>query len=241
MHNVFGASNSNFHNASLCCTATMCTCNQWERPLKLSFGPNYALYCWLWWPVCLITVHIHYQRVLCCLDANGSCTTLWVEVFTPAALSLPPVRRKRPWCTTPSTWWPPPLNAPPRSPSAPSSATDTNPGASDHASWTCSKTWVRCSGFYSRSSIHHIHLYHCLPPRQFLWAAGAETEELVNQITRVLVMVAVHLMVPLKRQFTRDTERVSCGLDKYSPVQLQGNRMVNMGPVKWDFATFAKT
>lgn len=71
----------------------------------------------------------------------------------PAEVSPPSFRRKRPWCTTPSTWWPPPLNAPPRSPSAPCSATDTNPGASDHASWTCSKTWVRF--FRALSAVIH--------------------------------------------------------------------------------------
>lgn len=112
----------------------------------------------------------------------------------PAEVSPPSFRRKRPWCTTPSTWWPPPLNAPPRSPSAPSSATDTNPGASDHASWTCSKTWVRFSGPYPWSSIHPIHPYHSSPPRQFPRAAGAETEELVDQIRRVFVTVALRLV-----------------------------------------------
>lgn len=61
----------NFHNASLCCTATMCTCNQSERPLKLSFGPNDARCRWLWRPVCLITVHVHSKLVPHCLDVNG--------------------------------------------------------------------------------------------------------------------------------------------------------------------------
>lgn len=130
-----------------------------------------------------------------------------------------PVRRKRPWCTTPSTWLPPPLNAPPRSPSAPSSATDTNPGASDHASWTCSKTWVRCSG--PLSVVIHPSSTICiaaLPPHQFPWAAGAETEELGNQIRRVcdggvssnngVDAVGWPESVSLKRQFTRDSKLV---------------------------------
>lgn len=51
-------------------------------------------------------------------------------------------RLKQLWCTMPCTWWLPPLNAPPRLLSVLFSATDTNPGALDHASWTCSKTWV---------------------------------------------------------------------------------------------------
>lgn len=52
-------------------------------------------------------------------------------------------RRNRPWCTTLSTWWPRPRSAPPKSPSAPFSATGTNRGASDPASWTCSRMWVQ--------------------------------------------------------------------------------------------------
>lgn len=71
-----------------------------------------------------------------------------------------PCRLKQLWCTTPSTWWPPPRSAPLRSPSAPSSATGTNPGASDHASWACSKTWV-C---FLNASHPFIHPFHRPPP-----------------------------------------------------------------------------
>lgn len=192
--------------------------------------------------------------------ANGPAHTRlpsWRDTrFCAPCWSVPPpsFRRKRPWCTTPSTWWPPPLNAPPRSPSAPCSATDTNPGASDHASWTCSKTWVRFSGPYPQSSIHPIHPYHSSPPRRFPRAAGAETEELVDQIRRVFATVALRLVSgdkggdgtcrfarragfaredrrALVWQFIRDSEAVSYGLDKYSAVQLQGKGTVNMGPV----------
>lgn len=126
--------------------------------------------------------------------ANGSHPDMIRRFALPAEVSHPSFRRKLPWCTTPSTWWPPPLNAPPKSPSAPSSATDTNPGGSDHASWTCSKTWVRFSGPYPWSSIHPIHPYHSSTPHQFPRGAGAQTEELVDQIRRVFVSVALHLV-----------------------------------------------
>lgn len=103
-------------------------------------------------------------------------------------------------------------------------------------------------------SIHRDHLYRRLPPRQFPWATGAGTEELVNQIKCAFVTVALRLIssdkgvdamrwpesASLKRQFTRDSKLVLYGLDKYSLVQLQGNGTLNMGPVKWDFLTFAK-
>ena len=70
---------------------------------------------------------------------GGGCTCL---CETGCDDGLFPCRPKRLWCMMLSTWWPRPRSAPPSSPSARSSATDTSPGALGHASWTCWKTWV---------------------------------------------------------------------------------------------------
>lgn len=131
----------------------MSTCNQWKRPLEIKFRTKL---CFL--PLIGVACSLDYRHPLqtSSLDANGSRTTPIPDATRVALLKCnsgcvvsSAHRRKRPWCTTPSTWWRLPLNAPLRSPSALCSATDTNPGASDHASWTCSKTWVRNSGLLS--------------------------------------------------------------------------------------------
>lgn len=111
---------------------------------------------WLLVGACLIALRVHYKLVLQFLGLLlGTIWRLRRHIARPDVISawfvIPTggwwqpcfsFRPKQLWCTMPSTWWPLPRNAPLRLPSAPFSATDTNPGALDHASWTCSKTWV---------------------------------------------------------------------------------------------------
>lgn len=98
-------------------------------------------------------------------------------------------RLKQLWCTMLCTWWLPPRNAPPRLLSVLFSATDTNPGALDHASWTCSKTWVwsmnvRRLPLFTDPSVHFTAC--CLS--SFLWCRSRN-----NRVKRSDVMKEEHV------------------------------------------------
>lgn len=257
MHNVFGASNSNFPNAFLCCTATMCTCNQWERPLKLSFGPNYALYCWLWRPVCLITVHIHCQRVLC-LDVNGSCTT---PILTRCKSVLKCCLLPR---QTEAALMYDAVYMVAAASQRTSQITVSSLQCHRHKPWRFGSRFMSMLKDVSAVFLPLSVVIHPSHPSVSLLAASpvslgrrSRDGELGNQITRVcdtaLRLISsnkgVDAMCCLSRprsisltgQVTRDSKLVSYSLDKDSPVQLQGKGTVNIGPAEWDFFTFTKT